>query len=58
MPDMIKAFVEERSRLRRVQQELESDGWSPWSMHQWMYIEGKISAINNMLQYYYANVEK
>jgi len=57
MLSMIDAFVVERNRLSRVQKELEGDGWSPWSMHQWMYLEGKISAINEMIQYYYANVK-
>ena len=55
---LIEAFVVERSRLSRWQGELEKEGWSPWSMHQWMYLEGKIAGINEVLQYYYANVKE
>jgi len=57
MESLIEAFVVERSRLGTLQRSLENDGWSPWSMHQWMYLEGKIAAINEVLQYYYANVK-
>ena len=58
MDCLIEAFVVERSRLTRVQKEIESEGWSPYSMHQWMYLEGKLAAISEMLQYYYANVKR
>ena len=58
MESQIETFVVERSHLTIWQKALESEGWSPFSMHQWMYLEGKISMLNSVLYYYYANVKE
>ena len=58
MDKLIEVYVLERSKLITWQKALEGEGWSPWSMHQWMYLEGKIAALNSVLYFYYANVKK
>lgn len=57
MESLIEVLIVKRSKLTKWQEALENDGWSPWSMHQWMYIEGKVAAMNEILQYYYANIK-
>ena len=52
MEKLIKEIERLKNSAYALQKEIEGDGWSPWSMHQWSYLEGQITALSTILLYY------